>query len=214
MVKIAIDLEMTCPTRRNSIVEVIEIGAVKLDDNYNIVDTFQTYVRPIYVENIGDKCTQLTGITVNMVDNAPRFLEAINKFIDWIKSPAAILYEWSESDHKQLNDEYCRLTGLPELPPPINTWVNAQVLFNKAFGVKQRTNLTQALNIAGIEFDGREHSALYDAINTARLIAVINDNNYMKSRNAALEKLFNSKNETFGASIGDILKYKLKINSN
>ena len=69
MVHIVIDLEMNpvCKSfkdvRKYTTDEIIEIGAVKLDDSYKQVGEFQCYVRPQYGE-ITKHITKLTGIMI------------------------------------------------------------------------------------------------------------------------------------------------------
>lgn len=50
--------------------EIIEIGAVKLDDTYKEIDSFKTYVKP-GITPVTSRITNLTGITNEMVDDAP-----------------------------------------------------------------------------------------------------------------------------------------------
>lgn len=57
--------------------KIIEIGAVKIENN-KIVDRFQTFVNPF--SKIPNKITNITGISQDMVKNAPDFSEAIKNF--------------------------------------------------------------------------------------------------------------------------------------
>ena len=64
--KIVLDLEFT-PLRDPDLQavagnEIIEIGAVKLDEENRKLDSFQTYVKPQY-SDIPYRITQITGIT-------------------------------------------------------------------------------------------------------------------------------------------------------
>ena len=52
--------------------EVIEIGAVKLDENFQQIGEFQCYVKPEYGE-IKQHITRLTGITQEMVADKDTF---------------------------------------------------------------------------------------------------------------------------------------------
>ena len=110
MIHIVIDLEMNPVNktfkdiRRRTTDEVIEIGAVKLDENYRQVDEFQCYVRPEYGE-ITKHITKLTGITQETVADKPTFAEAFRNFTNWIGTWDMTLYSWSNSDIKQLKVE-------------------------------------------------------------------------------------------------------------
>lgn len=75
---IIFDIETTGLSILND--KITEIGAV-LVSNYEIVDRFHTYVNPD--RPIPDEITKLTGITDEMVYNAPLINEAVRKFLDF-----------------------------------------------------------------------------------------------------------------------------------
>ena len=58
--------------------EIIQIGAVLLDDEYQEIGYFNTLVKPQYNERVERKFEKLTGITTEM--NAPVFTEAMEQF--------------------------------------------------------------------------------------------------------------------------------------
>ena len=66
--------------------EIIEIGAVMLDESYQEVDSFKQYVKPAFSSEITKKYARLTGITTAMVADAPSFNEAIDIFLSWCMS--------------------------------------------------------------------------------------------------------------------------------
>lgn len=71
--KYFIDFEATQFTN-----EIIEIGCIREDG-----EVFQSYVHS--KKKVTDFITNLTGITQEMVDNAPSSDEVFSKFYDWIK---------------------------------------------------------------------------------------------------------------------------------
>lgn len=62
--------------------ETIEIGAIMLDENFQEISSFRTYVKPEYNTRITSIVRDLTGITYDMVINAPKFNEAIKMFLN------------------------------------------------------------------------------------------------------------------------------------
>lgn len=70
--------------------ETIEIGAVVLDDNYKEIGSFMTYVKPRFNHEINHKITKLTGITYDLVENAPEFETAFHMFVDFCELRAWI----------------------------------------------------------------------------------------------------------------------------
>lgn len=83
MIYIVIDLEMNPLSkefreeRRICRNEIIQIGAVALDESYQEIGSFKTLVKPQFNEMITRKIEKLTGITTAMVREAPVFEKAI-----------------------------------------------------------------------------------------------------------------------------------------
>ena len=66
--------------------EVIEIGAVLLDEKYQEIGNFVTLVRPQYNSCIEKKYEKLTGIRTTRVESAPCFSEALIMLLLWRQS--------------------------------------------------------------------------------------------------------------------------------
>ena len=113
MKHIVIDLEMNALDKKfkdEKIIcgrEIIQIGAVLLDDQYQEIGYFNTLVKPQYNERIERKFEKLTGISTKMVQNAPVFAEAMEQFFSWCHSikDEIHIYQWSESDYEQITKE-------------------------------------------------------------------------------------------------------------
>ena len=85
--------------------EVIQIGAVKLDEQYQILeDRFMTYVKPQY-GSLDTFINHLTGITQKDLKNAPCFEEALRQFELWLPDGEVEMVSWSRTDLKQLQNE-------------------------------------------------------------------------------------------------------------
>lgn len=108
MQRIIVDLEFTpIPDKaiqRNLRQEIIEIGAVRLDDNFAFVDSFDTYVRPEYT-NVDRTVYHLTGIERAELAHAPLLDDALDAFQRWIGPEPFRIYQWSENDKKQIVQE-------------------------------------------------------------------------------------------------------------
>ncbi len=159
--------------------EVIEIGAVMLDEGMNEVGCFKTYVKPEY-NGISNKISKLTGITDSMVLMAPRFSDAIKSFTRWCleDEQEVEIYAWSGSDYGQIAKEIILKGYKPEaVEEKLLTieWKDFQQEFDQYLGFEKKLSLKQALELAGIGFDGREHDALDDARNTADLMRTFRD---------------------------------------
>ena len=185
MKHIVVDLEMNNIRRRSEARkictnEIIEIGASMLDENLWEIGKFQIYVKPEYNDVIVPKISKLTGITNEMVANAPTFSVAFKQFTDWclnIKDDVMI-YAWSNTDHSQVMKEIqLKQYKLSEEEHKLmeHGWTDFQNESDIHLGFERQISLKLALDMAGIDFNGRQHDALDDARNTAKLLRVFKD---------------------------------------
>ena len=180
---IVVDLEMN-PLSKTYIEErkicnneIIEIGAVVLDEEYKEIDSFETLVKPQLNSKVERKIEKLTGITTEMVSSAPLFEDAVKMFFSWCDSiqEDIQIYQWSDSDYEQMHKEiYLKGYELTERQEKLLTeWCDFQKEFGETLGLERRLSLKNALMYAGIDFEGREHDALFDARNTAALVTIV-----------------------------------------
>ena len=150
--------------------EVIQIGAVLLDDEFEIEDSFVSFVLPKY--GAVDKYIQkLTGIAQQDLVGAPDFETAMRSFVEWLPKDA-VLVSWSNTDRSQLQREMeGKGIELPEMVPFFETWVDSQKLFGEKANNTRNYKLSEALILAAIDYQDGEHDALIDAKNTALLFA-------------------------------------------
>ncbi len=184
--------------------EIIEIGAVKLDDTYTEIDSFKTYVKPVITPVTG-RITELTGITNDMVEEAPEFAQAMDMFVEWCKD-ADIIYAWSENDLRQLNKER-KLKDYEnsDIITVVGKWHDFQKEYARLLGTKRRIALSDAVFYMGEDFKGAEHDALWDARNTAAVFVLSKDKEKFERIMAPIMDIYKPKtNMTF--SLGDIFK--------
>lgn len=175
---IVLDLEM-CKVPQGEIREIydtareiIQIGAVMLDENYNIIDHFNMLVKPEYGV-IDREIYNLTGISQEDVENAPRSEDALKAFEEWIPENATLV-TWSENDAIQIDDEiYFKDLSLDKLYSFIEEYIDCQEMFSQKMHTEKKYQLSEALAIANIEYDENIHTAHADAYNTALLFKKI-----------------------------------------
>lgn len=179
---VIVDLEMNLiankykEERKICRMEVIEIGAVIMDEKFLILGEFKTLVKPQYNDEIYKKYETLTGISTQMVSGAPSFVTAYELFVSWCESfgDEYEVYAWSENDYNQLVAEMALKNYTnEEMKKPLNHWFNFQKEYTEKLGLERIMSLDKALNYAGIAFEGRMHDALWDAKNTAELFAIV-----------------------------------------
>lgn len=172
---IFIDLEMnttdTRLVRRKKLKnEVIEIGAVRMDDAFHPLDRFRIFVRPQYNGVIERKIYKLTGISNGAVSDAVSLPEALDALEAWCGSDGYEIYAWSTSDLCQLRKE-CGFKGIDSVfLDEMVQWHDFQEDFRQMLGEKNILSLSNAMHRAGLEPEGSLHDASWDAYNSARLM--------------------------------------------
>ena len=206
---IVIDLEMcqipnayrTKEYRRHQ--EIIQIGAVKLDEDYNIIDQFGQYIAPKYGE-INSFISRLTGITKDDLRDASQLEDVLYEFSSWLGEDEVCLVSWSNSDKSQLCYELEKKSiTIPRIAALLDTWQDCQKTFSEKMGCSKPYNLKDALIAADIIPEGDFHDGLSDAYNTALLFAKLSSdpdfelNSYYKQAREEREPLLFTIGELF-----------------
>ena len=155
--------------------ELIEIGAVRMDDSFAVVDTYQSYVKPEFGP-MDAVIIDLTGITDDKVKDAPEFFEAMDDFAAWIGPEETQFYSWSMSDIRQFQHEALFKSYPGEIIQRMEShWTDFQEEFRRLLGLHHRIKLSYAVSAADYEFQGAQHTALADAVNTAEILRLSKD---------------------------------------
>ena len=182
--------------------EMIEIGAVLMDDTYEIIDKFKTYVSPEYGE-VDSFIQKLTGITKADTINAPSTEEALKMFVNWLPEDA-ILVSWSDNDEKQIRKEIeLKNIEIPMLEKYLDAWEDCQKTFAEKMNSSKNYRLSEALIIADIDYDENIHDGLVDAENTAMLFAKMKREPKLKLISCYMTE---DEDNTMYTTIGGLLK--------
>ena len=214
MKHIVVDLEMNGVGKEyknlGCNMETIEIGAIMLDDNFQEISSFRTYVKPEYNTRVTSVVSKLTGINYNILINAPKFNEALKMFSNWCigVDDDIKIYAWSTNDYKQVSKEiklkHYEISS-DESRVYLTEWNDFQEEFDVELGFDKQVSLSLALDMAGIDFLGRGHSALDDARNTAKLFHVFKDRGMF---DITLSKIAEAMKPTdFGTSLGSLFDF-------
>ncbi|HLO54281.1 MAG TPA: 3'-5' exonuclease [Saprospiraceae bacterium] len=166
---IIFDLEASCWLGRppHGINEVIEIGAVKVNDYNEVESIFSKFIKPTVNPILSDFCTRLTSITQTDVDRSKTFPFIIQEFMDWIGiEEDFVLISWGKYDKQQLIQD-CELHKME------TEWLehhfNLKPAYRALKDLKDEPGLKKAVKLEGFEFTGIHHRAISDAENTAKI---------------------------------------------
>jgi len=172
---IVFDLEMNNKWG-TSIHEIIEIGAVKINQDLVIEDDFQAFVRPKTHTVLSRLIKKKTRIRQEWVDRAPLLPVVLERFRDWIGPDDFLLCGWSSDDHLALQRNY-KMNGLAEPKYDLlNNYRDIQKSFINLFQQKNQVSLKNALEMLNLtpKYD-IWHRAIYDAFHTAQVFVEIYD---------------------------------------
>ena len=97
--------------------EIIEIGAVKLDTEREIVDTFQVVVRPTVYRRLNYRTREIVGMNQKDLEKGEWFPDAVRRFLAW-SGPDSVFCTWGTVDLPELqrNMKYYDLLSLLKGP--------------------------------------------------------------------------------------------------
>ena len=149
--------------------EIIQIGAVRVNESQKVLDEFQVMVKPKYYRSLNRRVSKLTGIKeARLKAEGIPFPDAAAQFREWCGRDVIFL-TWGFDDIGILR-ENLRLFGLDESWTA--RWYNAQMIFNaQTDGSTSQKALKTAMEIFEIPATRPAHDALGDAFHTALICA-------------------------------------------
>ncbi len=144
--------------------EIIEIGAVKLDENLRPAEEFTIDVKPVYFRRMHYKVKKITGFDKDRLAKGHSFPEAMQLFREWCGDGVTFL-TWG-CDDQGIMEQNIIIHDLDW--DWIDGWVNLQMIYNlQTGGDKNQKSLASAMEHFEIEQTRVAHDALGDAYNTA-----------------------------------------------
>ncbi len=139
---------------------IIELAGVKIHQG-EIIDRFESFANPH--RPLSDTIVQLTGITDEMVEDAPEIGDVLKKFYEWTKDTVLVAHN-ANFDIGFLNQGYKRIDYEEVMQPVIDTLELARFLFP---GLRNHRLNTLCKHL-DIELTNH-HRAIYDAEATGYL---------------------------------------------
>lgn len=179
-----LDFEATCDNGAHLLKpqEIIEFPCILVELNtvkggFEVVSCFHSYVKPIIHTQLTEYCTELTGITQDMVSNSPPFDEVFSNFCNWYndhintEKEKSIIVTSGNWDIGNMFVEQCKLfPSTITIPEFMCTWINIKKLFaltmgQYPLGIKNMLKTTDSKQIGNI------HCGIDDCVN---IITIMN----------------------------------------
>lgn len=159
--------------------EIIEIGAIKLNGEKNMIDEFSELIRPSVYKEMHRVTKNLIHIQMEELERGIPFPEAARKFLDWCGEDR-IFCTWGPLDltEFQRNMRFYHMGPMADGPFP---FLDVQKLFSLAYeDGKTRRSLEAAVDFLKLEKDIPFHRAFSDAYYTAEILAGFEDSGIEK----------------------------------
>lgn len=154
--------------------EIVEIGAVKLNRNKEIIDKFHSIIRPQVYKKMHYRTQEIIGLSIETLEKGDYFSKMIRKFLLWC-GLGAVFATWGNMDLLELqrNMKYYGLLNL--LEGPIR-FFDVQKLFGIAYeDESSRRSLEYGVDFLHLKKNWDFHRALSDAYYTGDVLSKIGD---------------------------------------
>lgn len=157
--------------------EIIEIGAVRVTEDREIMDSYQQVIRPKVYKKLHYKIQEITHFTEEELNHGKNFKRAIVEFLEWCGDDY-MFCTWGSMDLVELQKNM-RHYGLERILDFPLFYVDLQKMFSLRYddGHMKRT-LTSAVEYLEISEDAQFHRALSDAYYTAKVMQVMDYEKY------------------------------------
>ena len=178
---IVLDLEATCYDKNNNTEikpkgfqnEIIEIGAYKVTEAGEVIDSFEKFLKPKKFPFISKFCNSLTTITQQDIDYADDAKNVLIQFFAWARENKSepIYVSWGHYDKRQLRDDL-RINGFSQ--PMIDEFINDKNHISLKHWYGEHKNikpcgLGRAIELEKFTFEGVAHRGIDDAKNITKI---------------------------------------------
>lgn len=153
--------------------EIIQLGAVKLNSDLKLIDTFDSFVKPSLYHEIHPYVSKITGIKISDISDAPSFDKVFKEFVKFISDSDSILCIWGKSDIKEIyRNASLHKLSCEKIP---KSYIDVQMYASKLINgsSNQSVGLEKAVNHFGLSDSVSYHNALNDAYYTAKVFSHI-----------------------------------------
>lgn len=152
--------------------EIIQIGAVRMDESYNIQDNISILIKPVIYKRMHPYVEKITGITTASLKDKPHFPEAYRQFRHFIGDDK-LLCTWGSSDIRAL---YRNMMYHDVTEPPVRIeYIDVQNIATKflKFSHGGTIGLKNAVEALELPIEEHFHDARSDALYTAKVFTAI-----------------------------------------
>ena len=163
------------------IMEIIEFPVLKVNAlTFKTEAIFHTYVQPTIHPKLNPVCTEITGITQEMVNGQPTLPEVLNRLDKWMRDEKLLdkgvttcfvtCGNWDLNTCLPVQCTYQKLC----YPDYLKRWINIKDIFERITGKsRKRYGMAGMLKELNLKLEGRHHSGIDDSKNIAKILATL-----------------------------------------
>jgi len=186
--------------------EIIEIGAVKLDSDFDKIGQFSELIKPCVYDEIHFKTQEVISITMEELNNGRTFPEVCKSFLEWCGQDF-IFATWGNMDLTELQRNMSYYKMKYDFGFPLK-YYDVQKLFSLFFeNLKARRTLEYAVKYMEVDSSAEFHRAIFDAEYTGKIFSLIDKNYFEKNFSIDYYKPPKQKSDEIFIKYSDYSKY-------
>lgn len=150
--------------------EIIEIGAVKVDKNYNIIDEYASLIKPRIYKKLHMKIKSILNYDENDLNNGRDFKEVCTEFLEWCGDDY-MFCTWGPMDLTELQTNM-DFYYMPKLQRPLK-YLNLQQIYANMVDSTGSSPTMSKLEKAVSDYNIPETEPFHTALNDARYTALV-----------------------------------------
>lgn len=163
------------------IMEIIEFPVVKVNaQTFKTEAVFHSYVQPTIHPKLNPICTEITGITQEMVNGQPTLPRVLEMLDKWMRDEKLLdkgvttcfvtCGDWDLKTCLPIQCKYQKI-GYPDY---LRRWINIKDSYERITGKSRKCNgMARMLKELDLKLDGRHHSGIDDSKNIAKILATL-----------------------------------------
>ena len=183
---IFLDFEMNQPLVRKSFYmprnekcpfEIIEFGAIKINESFEMIGVYQTFVKNKIYPKVNPRITELTTITLNDLENAKDFKRVIWSFNKWLEkeNEDSFIFVWGSDDKQILQQNFDFHRTSTKYMEWASNIIDLQNNMSNIYRYKFKSDnigMNAMLKYYNIPLDKKRHRAINDAAYTVDIFKV------------------------------------------
>lgn len=188
--------------------EIVEIGAVMLNEDRRQIGEFHQYVSPVVYRELHRVTKDIIKLTIQELDKGMKFQEAAEKFFDWCGQKGRYTFcTWGSMDLTELQRNCNYFHVEHDFEKPL-IYYDIQKLYSICYDDgKSRVALETAVDELKLKKDVSFHSAFHDALYTAQVFEKLDFNKVSVFTSVDTYRIPRNRKEEYTLDYGTYSKY-------